>query len=87
MPAHATDARRGASWVRRVDNWERDCMASNFGGGVTVYNPRRKSPVLLITKRNIGVTKTVTGRTENRRARLRGGGREETEQVAMTRGL
>ncbi len=87
LPAHATEARRGASWVRRVDNWERDCMASNFGGGVGVYSPRRKRPVLLIKKRNIGVRKTVTGRIENNRVRFWGGGKEETVAVAMTRGL
>jgi hypothetical protein len=42
--------------------------------------------VLLTKKRRMGVRKTVTGSMEKRAERVGGGGREETGQVATTRG-
>jgi hypothetical protein len=42
--------------------------------------------VLLTRKRRMGVRNIVTGRMEKRRMREGGSGREETTQVASTRG-
>ncbi len=72
--------------MSKVDSWARDWAAIKFGGGVTVYRPKRNSPVLLTTKRKMGVRKVVTGRMEKRGVRLGGGGSAVTGQVATTRG-
>ena len=72
--------------MSKVDSWARDWAAIKFGGGVTVYRPKRNSPVLLTTKRKMGVRKVVTGRMEKRAVRLGGGGSAVTGQVATTRG-